>query len=234
MRRRSRWFLIALLLIVGAAGLYLLNQRYDLGTWATEGRESGLAWLRSIPLWMYLLAFAVLPALGFPLTLFYLTAPGVVGGPSGLYGILAAWGCLGVNMTLHYWAIRWCSQGWLERFLARRGVPLDKMRAERQGRLIALLRISPLPYALQNITLAAAGVDFRPYILYSWPIQGSIGLSIMLLGESFFSGGLKTAFLGIGLFLLVWLLLPIIRRRLGGSPAVAPAPIPEAPSELSR
>src|SRR5690554_155690 len=109
------WICLAAVLgcvLGGAILLFPLSEILE----ALDGlREVGLAWLRQVPMPVYLGMFIILPLFGTPMSLFYFTAIPVLGGPYGLYGITGALICLGVSMSLAYLL----SNGLLRPFLTR-------------------------------------------------------------------------------------------------------------------
>jgi hypothetical protein len=175
-------------------------------------------WLAGIPVWAFVLAFVVLPALGFPMSLFYLTIGGVLA-PPGL-ALAVAWGCMALNMALSYAVARALAMP-VERLLRRRGYPLPHLDERSQWRGILLLRASPLPWLMQSWLLALGGARFLPYMVFGLPVQALVGAGLVLMGESLFQGGLGWLAGGLVVVLLAQLLLGVVRRRLREDTGVA-------------
>jgi hypothetical protein len=175
-------------------------------------------WLASIPAWAFVLAFVVLPALGFPMSLFYLTIGGVFA-PSAL-ALSVAWGCMALNMALSY-AVARALAGPVERLLRRRGYPLPHLEAGSQWRAIVLLRASPLPWLMQSWLLTLGGARFLPYMVFGLPVQALVGAGLVLVGESLFQGSLGWLAGGVVVVLLAQLLLGTLRRRLREDTGIA-------------
>lgn len=204
----------ALLSVLGAVVLVSLWRHFGApppGKLAADVREAALDWLQSIPVALYLFAFAVLTAFGFPLSLFYLTAATVVGGP--VLGLVAAWSCVTFNIAMSYGLAVGVGHPLIERFIARRGFKIPKVTAANQRRVTVLVRLSPAPLCVQNYILALGGVEFGLYMRWSVPIQGAIGTGVVLFGDSIFSGRAGNAMLGIFLIVLVAAGISWWRRR---------------------
>ena len=170
-------------------------------------------WLRSIPPWAFVLGFVVLPALGFPISLFYLTVGAVFRDP-GL-ALAVALGCMTVNMALSYAVARVLSRP-IQGFLHRRGYPLPQLTEGAEWRAIVLLRASPLPWLMQSWLLALGGSRFLPYMLVGAPVQSLVGAGMVLVGESLFQGNAVWLLAGVTAFLLGQAALTALRRRLRG------------------
>src|SRR3979490_664046 len=71
--------------------------------------EAGVSVLRDAGPWGFFLAFALLPAVGFPISVFYLTAGSAFADRMGMGGVLAAAGvALLVNIAVSYSLARHC------------------------------------------------------------------------------------------------------------------------------
>lgn len=180
----------------------------------SELRDITTNFLNSIPPAIYFVAFIILPAFGFPLTLFYLTAIPVMGTQSAAYGILLAWAAVGLNMTLTYLLARGILHPFIEWVIKHRHLSVPIINRDNEWKIVAAMRLSPIPFFLQNYVLALAKSHWKYYLWISILIQGSIGLAVMLVGESILSGGLGYVLLALFIFLLLNLLFDYIRKRL--------------------
>jgi uncharacterized membrane protein YdjX (TVP38/TMEM64 family) len=177
----------------------------EVGAWRSTLRQ----WLTEVPLWAYMASFVVLPAFGFPLSLYYLTVVAVLG--AFFPAVLVAWACMAGNMAVSYAVARVLSRP--VRVLAeRRGYLIPRIDARSEWKVILAVRISPLPWLAQSIVLALGGARFLPYMLFGVPVQAVVGLGFILVGESLFSGELSWALIGLPILLVYVLLLRIGRR----------------------
>jgi type IV secretory pathway VirB3-like protein len=215
-RALGRHRLPVLLLLLGLAPWCLAAVAAQNGTGLpVVGLES---WLRSIPLWLYLLTFAVLPAFGLPLSLYYLSVGAVLTNPA--VALPVAWVCMTLNMALSYGVALWLSRP-VYAALRRRGLEPPRLREGTQWRAILLLRASPLPWLVQNWLLALGGARFAPYMFFGVPIQACIGAGLVLVGKSLFQGSMVWLAGGLLLVVLAQMGLVALRRRLqdgGGTP----------------
>lgn len=202
---------IGMLFTLGAVLLWRHFELPPLGEVAGPLRESILVWLTSIPLIVYILAFAILPAFGFPLSPFYLTV-GVVVGHLGL-GILTAWGCVAANIALAYWLTVGVAHPLIEWIVARRGISIPKINPRNQRKLTILVRLSPLPFGLQNFSLALGGVSFPLYMFWSVLIQIAMGTGVVYFGGSILQGNIGRALFGLFLIVATVMAISWWRRR---------------------
>jgi uncharacterized membrane protein YdjX (TVP38/TMEM64 family) len=128
---------------------------------------------------------AILPALGLPLTPFYIVAGATFGVPIGLLGSMIA---LAVNLTLSYFIARSIPQAWLEGVLSRFGTKLPAFD-ERSGaiRFSVLVKLTPgVPMLLKNYLLGLSGVPFNVYLATSLVTALLYAVPLMFLGNSLF------------------------------------------------
>jgi uncharacterized membrane protein YdjX (TVP38/TMEM64 family) len=176
---RSRWLLLPVALAVAAALLLLA------AAWFSWDREAVLAWKRSASPPLFFAAMAILPALGLPLTPFYIVAGATFGVPIGLMGSMIA---LAVNLTLSYFIARSIPQAWLEGVLSRFGTKLPAFD-ETSGaiRFSVLVKLTPgVPMLLKNYLLGLSGVPFKVYLLTSLVTALLYAVPLMILGNSLF------------------------------------------------
>ncbi|MEX0326081.1 MAG: TVP38/TMEM64 family protein [Puniceicoccaceae bacterium] len=207
--------LIAILAL--AAGYVLWANRDNLPP-VEEMRSHLLAFLESIPEPLYFLAFLILPAMGVPLTLFYLTAIPVMGDGQPAVAIGLAWTALALNMVLCYVLGRWLLHPVIEWIVRHRNLTIPKLTPGNEWKVVLAVRLSPIPYAPQNYILALGHARWRTYLWMSLLIQGSIGLAVMLVGESVLTGGLGYILLALFGLLVLNLIIDFIRKRLTREP----------------
>jgi hypothetical protein len=195
---------MALLLWAGAAAAGVAD-------WPGAAGAQLDALLAGIPPWGFVLAFVLLPALGFPISLFYV-ATGAVFAPSAL-ALAVAWGCMALNMALSYGIAHWLARP-VQALIRRRGLPLPQLGGATEWRVIVLLRASPLPYLMQSWLLAIGGARFGPYMIYGLPVQALIGAGLVLLGDSLMQGNLGWLLVAVAVLLLGQGALALLRHRL--------------------
>jgi uncharacterized membrane protein YdjX (TVP38/TMEM64 family) len=178
-------------------------------------RESAYAFLRSIPTPLYFVAFALLPACGVPLTIFYLTAVPVMGATHPAIAILLGWTAVGLNMALTNVLARGILHPLIEWVIRHKHLRIPKLKPHNEWRIVLATRLSPIPFAIQNYLLALGHARWRSYLWLSLLIQGVIGTAVMLVGESILTGGLGYILLALSAFLVLHLVFDYLRKRLG-------------------
>lgn len=222
--QKRTWMVAAalLILLLSAAGAILVlvfrDQLFPLPS-PQAVRDSVNQLLQTIPAPVYFLALVVLPAIGAPLTFFYLTALPVLGSAHPLAGILLVWLGLALNMVLSRWLALGILHPVIEWVIRHRHLRIPRIRRETEWELVLALRVSPLPFVLQNYLLSLGRARWRTYLWFSIPVQGTIGIGMMLLGESVLRGGLGFVLLALFLLLMLHLALKTLRQRLTRVPS---------------
>ncbi|EXJ14508.1 TVP38/TMEM64 family protein [Imhoffiella purpurea] len=193
-------------------GLVLAGQGLGLIPPVGEWQGLILAGLRQVPLWAFMLAFAILPALGFPILAFYMTIGGLVDGLGP--ALLVSWCCMAANMALSYLVAQGFSKP-LCVLARRRGYRIPRIEPVDEWKVVVMMRASPLPWLMQSFLLILGGARFLPYMLFGLPVQALVGLGVIVLGSSLFSGNGLWALIGVCLLMAACLALSIIRRRSG-------------------
>ncbi len=203
---------LGLLLVVGAL---IPEWDIDPGKLLEEAREFILRLLVAIHPVVYFLAFALLPALGFPITFFYLTAAAVYGGTPAALPL--AWLAIAINIAFGYWMASSLMNPVVRRLIRYRGYEIPKPDPDNHGAVVVVTRLSPLPFALQNWALGVARLPFGVYLAYSVPVQAAMGTGMILLGDSLLHGGVSLALLGLFLLALFFLFVRLARKHYGAS-----------------
>lgn len=214
--RGHRWFWPALGLGLGLGLLAVVElwvHRVAVLEAVAYVRAHFTEWLQVCPPWLFCLCFAVLPALGFPLSVFYLTASTVLGGAP--QAVAAAWVCVALNLSLAFLLGRGIFHPILARLLERLGYRIPQFTNGGDWMVILAIRLSPAPYFMQSYLLSLGGVPYSRYMLLSWPVQGLVCIGMILVGRSLFQGGFGYALLGMGLIFLAGVGMRYLRRRSG-------------------
>lgn len=147
-------------------------------------KPSAMAALRQAGPVPFFAVMAVAPALGVPLTPFFLLAGAGFGVVVGLVGSAVA---LAVNLCLCFWIARSALERPLRSLLARFRYQLPSFAAggTSAARFAVLVKLAPgLPAAVKHYALALAGVPFAIYFVVSMLVTGIYAGTIVLLGES--------------------------------------------------
>ncbi|MDI1319695.1 MAG: VTT domain-containing protein [bacterium] len=179
--------------------------------------DEGVNLLRDAGPLVFFTAMAVLPAVGAPMSFFYLTAGSAFTAQLGLAGVLVGAGlAIVVNLTLTYWLARYGLRPWLERMISRSKYKIPVVAAEEQAEITVLLRITPgPPYFLQSYLLGLAEVRFGTYLWISWVISIVYGTGFIIFGDAILHGKGKVAFLGLSMLVAVALGVHLLRKHYG-------------------
>jgi uncharacterized membrane protein YdjX (TVP38/TMEM64 family) len=173
------------------------------------------AWSRTVGPFPFFAAMALLPAAGFPIMVFSLSA-GVLFAPQiGLgWVIVCVVLSLGVNIALTYWLARYALRPLLEGLVRRLGYALPKVAKEDYLSLTLICRITPgPPFFVQNYLLGLAGIPFWTYLWVSWLISAMYSVAMVVFGDSLMQGSGKVIFLAVSIFVALTVGIKWVRRR---------------------
>lgn len=172
--RRKLWWVAAAAAIAIAAVVLVL--RY------TDFNWSGMmAWIDALNPFAVLPLMALLPIVGFPISVVYLVA-GARFGPVGGGVVVAA--VTTVHLIGTYLIARSFLRAPLQRFIARRHAHLPQIPEDEQAAVCVIAALVPgLPYVARNYLLALAGVRLRYYLGVCLPIYVARSYVTILLGD---------------------------------------------------
>jgi len=204
---RSLLFLLFLVAITGGA-YFLIEHReglIDLAHQMTSFvRDQG-----PVP---FFAALAVLPAVGLPVSAFYLAAGAVFPLWVSLVGTAIG---LTVNITLTYWLARTWFRGGIERLLRRTRYKIPEVEASDHIRLTLFLRLMPgPPFFVQSYMLGLIQVPFPTYFLISLGTQVLIASGFIVLGSAFYSSSFGRVLIAIIIVVLAVIIVQWVRRLL--------------------
>jgi len=206
---------VALALIAaGVAGLWWLKI-HDFSI--RLAIDDGIKVLQSGGPLVFFVAMAILPAVGFPMSVFYLTAASAFGAQMGMGGVIAASGAaIAIDLAVSYWLTRYGLRPWLEQMVSRTKYKIPVIAKEEQNQIILLVRITPgPPFFLQNILLGLAGVRFGPFFWISWAINMLYASGFIYFGEAILHGRGKAALIGLSALAALGMIVHLLRRHYG-------------------
>jgi len=211
------WKVIAATLVLGVmvvAGFWWLklhdfNIRFAI--------DDGIDVLRAGGPLVFFGAMALLPAMGFPISVFNLTAASAFGAQLGMAGVIAAAGAaIALNLALTYWLARYALRPWLERAVGRTKYRIPVLSETAGWQITLLVRITPgPPFFLQSFLLGLASVPFFTYMWISWLISTIYSAAFIVFGDAILHGEGKLALIGLGALAALSLILHLVRRRYG-------------------
>ena len=181
--------------------------------WVIWAREFVTGWMQEAAPLPFFSAMTLLPAIGIPLTPFFVVAGATFGVQVGLIGSFIA---LGANLAFCYWIARSGLRPRLEALLRRSRYELPDFREKDKGalRFTLLVKVTPgVPAFIKHYVLGFAGVPFGVYFAVSMIITGVYGASFVVLGESLFDHDVDTAVIAAVVVVVIALALWWWRRR---------------------
>lgn len=181
--------------LLGAVGVLVL-QGVDL-----KGlKDQALELVRTAGPVAFFVGMAILPAIGFPLSPFTLSAGSLfaptLGWPAVLIAMLVA---VAINVSITYCLSRWIARPLLEKIVTRFGYKWPQVPTEEAWSFTILLRVTPgPPFVLQSALLGLAEVPFRIYFIGSVVIQGLYATAFAVFGEALLSGQGRMIMIGMG------------------------------------
>jgi len=212
--RDRREFLVkgGLVLAVLAVAAVLILRGFDVKAMIFNIME----FIRLLGPLAFFTAMALLPAVGFPLMAFALTAGPAFGAQLGLGGVLlGSAAAITVNVVLTYWLARRAFRPLLAWVLGRLGYRIPVVPASEHFELTLLVRITPgPPFFVQSYLLGLAEIPFRIYLVPSllFPMINLSG--VVIFGDALMHGKAKVAVLGISLVIAAILGVHLLRRHL--------------------
>jgi uncharacterized membrane protein YdjX (TVP38/TMEM64 family) len=152
--------------------------------WLVWNGEAVRAFKQEAGPFTFFAAMAVLPALGFPLTPFFVMAGATFGARIGLVGSVIA---LSLNLAICFWIARSGLRRILLALFARFNYEIPDFEREARGtlRFVALVKMAPgVPGFAKNYILGLVGVPFWTFFLCSLLFTGAYAAALTLLGES--------------------------------------------------
>ena len=168
-------------------------------------------------------AMAVLPAVGFPLSPFTLSAGSLFAPTLGLpLVLLITWVALAINVMVTYVLARWIARPWLEKLVLRFGYRWPQIPADGHWDVSILLRVTPgPPFFVQSALLGLAQVPVRIYLTVSVIVAGLYGTAFVVFGEALLAGKGRMVMLGFGGFAALTIGAHVLRRHLARKKALA-------------
>jgi uncharacterized membrane protein YdjX (TVP38/TMEM64 family) len=172
-----RWIWFAALLLGGVAALAAI--------WFAWDTDAIREWKENASPLVFFGAMAALPALGAPLTPFYVVAGATFGIGFGLLGSALA---LIANLSLCYFLARGSMRERLLSLMARFDYQLPNFeRREGAVRFAMLVKLAPgIPAVLKNYLLGVSGVPYGVFLGVSLFVAALYAVPMMALGQSLF------------------------------------------------
>ncbi|MEO6993180.1 MAG: VTT domain-containing protein, partial [Lacunisphaera sp.] len=205
---------IILIIAIAGGGFWWLKI-HDFNVWLSI--EGALADLRAAGPLPFFAAMAILPAVGFPISLFYLAAASAFATQMGLEGVIAASGAaILVDLAISYWLVRYGLRPWLERLIGRTKYKIPLVAAANQVQITWLVRITPgPPYVVQNVLLGLAEIPFFTFLWISWLTNMLYACGFIIFGDAIIHGKGEGVLFGVGALVAVAVVMHFVRVNYG-------------------
>ena len=169
-------------------------------------------WMQHLDRRLLLVLVAILPLVGFSISMVYLVIGAVFGGPVGV-AVVA-----GIT-AIHLLASHWLGEGWLRepvrRWLSRRKREVPAVPKGEEWSVALMTALVPgLPYVVRNYVLALSGIPLRTYFWICWPIYVARSCLVLFLGDFADDFSPKRLMILGGVFVLKISICAVILHRL--------------------
>lgn len=211
---------LAALVLAGAVamGLGALALSQPPETWKHIKELAGatVVWIRQLGAGWFFAAYALLPAVGAPVSVFALSAGPVFGPVLGMPTVLLLAGLsMAVSMSVSYALARFFLRPWITRLLNYLGYSIPVVAADKHRMFALLVRITPgPPYVMQSFLLGLIEVPYGIYMLISWPIATAMSLLVILFGDAVAHGRGRVALLSVLGVCILAVIIRLMRKRL--------------------
>jgi uncharacterized membrane protein YdjX (TVP38/TMEM64 family) len=193
------------------AGLVFLAWRSGLG----EMIDTVIVGLRDAGPAVFFAAMALLPAIGFPMMAFTLSAGPVFGSTLGP-GWVITWSLLAVtvNLLLSYWLANRALRPLVSRLLTRFNYRLPENATGDGWQVTLITRLAPgAPYWVQSYLLGLIRVPLAPYLAVSLLVMAGYLVAIVLGGDALSQGNGRMMVAAVGLLVIFIAALQLMRKR---------------------
>lgn len=170
-------------------------------------------WIDEIQTWpavLFFLMVALLPMVGFPISPLFIIAGirfGVV------WAIPFSLTALAVNLILAYWVSTKVLHNFIQKIANHWNYDLPKVSQKNATKWVFVIRLCGAPLAVQNYLLGLSCVPIWPYLWVSMATQIPIVIGVIIFGDSFFSGSMGKALIGLGLLVVAFIAFSYFRKR---------------------
>lgn len=190
-KKKLPWLKLAPVALVLLVGAVLVLRGVDVRALIT----TIMAEIRARGPWVFFIALALLPAVGFPVLAFGLTAGPAFSEQLGMRTVVGlVLLSVTVNFLLTYGLARRALRPLLEKLMKRFGYKLPEVEAGDAADLVLILRLTPgIPFFVQNYLAGLAEVKFSKYLFLSCIIVWPMNASVVLFSDALMHGKGKVA-----------------------------------------
>lgn len=153
---------------------------------------------------LFLLLFALLPIVGFPISVFLV----LLGAKFGAWpGVLIMFAGMPLHLAAAYLITHSLLRGLVRRSLEKMNYAIPQIPPNRSLWFsLVFMAVPGLSYTMKNFALALCGVPFRHYFLGGYGVQAVMGIPLVIAGK---------AFTGMNLYLLALVFMLLFTGYIG-------------------
>ncbi|MGJ8638157.1 MAG: TVP38/TMEM64 family protein [Opitutaceae bacterium] len=210
--KRNSLLLIVPALFSAAIVFFVWQAQPDIQYWKALSSEI-YGFLEANP-GALVLALAILPGIGFPISPLFIMIGAVLGPKYGLP--MTCLIAIAAQSTCTIWTYL-LAAGPLKKFLGNyvlKKRQLPEFSDNNALRFALIMRITPgIPYAVQNVVLGVIGLKLKPYLIVSIPITALWTIGFVTTGGALFKGSAGLAITGVLILIILIMATRILRNR---------------------
>ena len=164
---------------------------------------------------IFFLAMAFVPAAGFPMSIFLVTAGPAFGESLGRPVVFTlSLGSVLANLTFSYWLARSAFKPLLLSLFGRLGYRMPQAEAGDAADLVLICRLTPgIPFCVQNYLCGLANIPFGIFFLVSFITAIPLAAAFLLFGDALLQGHGRIAFIALSLIMAFSAMAHLIRKH---------------------
>ena len=165
--------------------------------------------------WLLFLGIAILPTFLFPVSpLMIVSGTVFANGENAPIAFLLALSAAAINMAWTYWVAAGPCHVFISKILSNTKFKIPKASGKNNFKLVAIVRLTGMPFPFQNFTLGMSHMNFTKYMLFSLIVQAPILCAFVYFGDAITQGKGKVLFLAIAVIVIVSLVSRFIPKYL--------------------
>lgn len=154
--------------------------------------------------WLLFLGIAVLPTFMFPVSpLMIVSGTVFASGENTPLACLLAVSAASINMAWTYWVAAGPGYAVINKILKNSKFNIPKASGNNDFQLVAIVRLTGMPFPFQNFTLGLSHMSFFKYMIFSILVQAPPLCAFVYFGEAITSGKARYIFLAIAAIILL-------------------------------
>lgn len=163
--------------------------------------------------WLLYIGIAILPTFMFPISpLMIVSGTVFAGGENAPIACVIAVSATMINMAWTYWVAAYPCHTIISKILKNSKFKVPKASGNKDFQLVAVVRLTGMPFPFQNFALGLSRMNFLKYMLFSVLIQGPVLSAFVYFGDAITQGKGKVIFLSLAIIVLLSVALNLIPK----------------------